>query len=65
MPSPLSYLNEQKDADYYDITANYYPVDTAIAIRDQNSTSLQLTVMNDRPQGGSADITDKATIELM
>ena len=24
-----------------------------------------MTVMNDRPQGGSADLSDKATIELM
>lgn len=30
------------------ISANYYPVDSAIAIRDQNGTNIQATVMNDR-----------------
>lgn len=35
------------------VSANYYPVNQAIAIRDSDS-SLQLTVMNDRSQGGSS-----------
>jgi len=35
------------------VSANYYPVNQAIAIRDSGS-SLQLTVMNDRSQGGSS-----------
>lgn len=47
------------------IPKNYYPVDSAIAMRDQSGSNVQVTVMNDRPQGGSADLTDKATIELM
>lgn len=47
------------------IPANYYPVDSAIAMRDQNGSNVQVTIMNDRPQGGSADLSDKATIELM
>mmetsp|Transcript_12858 Transcript_12858/g.19919 ORF Transcript_12858/g.19919 Transcript_12858/m.19919 type:complete len:113 (-) Transcript_12858:824-1162(-) len=47
------------------IPRNYYPVDQAIAMRDKNGSNLQVTIMNDRPQGGSADLTDKASIELM
>lgn len=30
-----------------------------------NSSNLQVTIMNDRAQGGSADLHDSATIELM
>jgi len=48
------------------IAANYFPVDSAIAMRDHSGLSnLQVTVMNDRPQGGSADLSSKANIELM
>jgi hypothetical protein len=47
------------------VPINYYPVDSAIAMRDKNGSNVQVTVMNDRPQGGSADLSDKATIELM
>lgn len=44
------------------ISSNYYPVNSAIAIRDKD-THLQMTVMNDRSQGGSA--IDSGRIELM
>jgi len=49
------------------IAANYYPVDSAISIRDfQNpNSSLEVTIMNDRAQGGSADLTDPGSIEIM
>ena len=47
------------------IASNYYPVDSAIAMRDANGSNLQVTVMNDRAQGGSADLNSKASIELM
>ena len=61
-------VNKRKDftiaEKHSNISSNYYPVDSAIAIRDTNK-SLQVTVMNDRPQGGSADISGKANIELM
>lgn len=33
-------------------------------MRDKNS-NLQVTILNDRPQGGSADLNGKAEIELM
>ena len=36
-----------------EVSANYFPVNSAIAIRDKNST-IQMTVMNDRSQGGSS-----------
>ena len=42
------------------ITANYYPVGSAIAIRDD---SWQMTVMNTRAQGGS--VINDGRIELM
>ena len=44
------------------ISANYYPINQAIAIKDSNQ-SLQMTVMNDRSQGGSA--IEQGRIELM
>lgn len=31
----------------------------------QKNSSLQVTILNDRPQGGSADLSSPATIELM
>jgi len=40
------------------IPSNYYPVDSAIAMKDKNGSNIQVTVMNDRPQGGSADLSD-------
>lgn len=48
------------------IPGNYYPVTQAIAMRDfSKDSALQVTIMNDRPQGGSADLTSNNTIELM
>lgn len=47
------------------ISSNYFPIDSAIAMRDQNGSNIQVTVMNDRAQGGSADLSGKASIELM
>lgn len=34
-------------------------------MRDQNGSNVQVTIMNDRAQGGSADLSGKASIELM
>lgn len=48
------------------MSRNFYPVDSAIAMRDfQENSSVQVTIMNDRPQGGSADLSSPSTIELM
>lgn len=44
------------------ISSNYYPINSAIAFRDAAST-LQMTVMNDRAQGGS--VIKNGAIELM
>jgi len=44
--------------------ANYYPITSAIAMRDISS-NLQVTLLNDRPQGGAADVLLNNTIELM
>lgn len=41
------------------VSSNYFPVDSAIAIRDHDLNkpiSLQATVMNERSQGGSAGL---------
>jgi len=46
------------------IAGNYYPITSAIAMRNEKS-KLQVTVMNDRTQGGSADLMDNNAIELM
>lgn len=51
------------------ISANYYPVDSAIAIRNCTDPQwcerfTQLTIMNERSQGGSAGLTN-GTIELV
>jgi hypothetical protein len=52
--------------DYKNISRNYYPVSSAIAMRDsQANSNIQVTILNDRPQGGSADLSAKSTIELM
>ena len=57
---------QNQKPNFYTISGNYYPVTSAIAMRDKSgNSSLQVTIMNDRPQGGSADLTEKATIELM
>jgi lysosomal alpha-mannosidase len=56
--------NQKENPNYYTISGNYYPVDSAIAMRDEEK-KIQVTIMNDRPQGGSADLTEAASIELV
>jgi len=43
-------------------SSNYYPINSALAIRSP-STNMQLTVMNDRSQGGS--VLSNGVIEIM
>ena len=50
---------------FSNISSNYYPIDSAIAMRDTSGSNIQVTVMNDRAQGGSADLSGKAQIEIM
>jgi hypothetical protein len=42
------------------VSSNYYPINSAIAFRNQNT---QMTVMNDRSQGGA--VIEDGAIELM
>ena len=42
-------------------SSNYYPINSAIALR--NSNNMQLTIMNDRSQGGS--VLTNGSVELM
>lgn len=44
------------------VTANYYPIQTAIAMKDEE-TDVQFIVMNDRSQGGS--VIQDGRVELM
>jgi len=45
----VTLLKESSLPDYNEIAGNYFPVDTAIAMRDfQNGSNVQVTVMNDR-----------------
>lgn len=54
----LASLDNSVSPNYKTISGNFYPVDSAIVMRDQsNQSSLQVTIMNDRPQAGSADLT--------
>ena len=46
------------------IASNFYPITSAIAIKDSNS-SKQVTVMTDRAVGGSAGMRSQSNIEIM
>jgi len=47
------------------ISANYFPITQAVATRDvQAGSNKQVTIMVDRPRGGSVDLA-KSTIEIM
>ena len=65
IPTNYTFLNEKPQPNYHMISGNFFPVDSAIMMRDFNKSNIQVTVMNDRAQAGTADLTDKATIELM
>lgn len=68
-------LNWRKEFTYNSnetISSNYYPVTSAIAIRDKNESNFnktgvkkQITIVNDRSQGGSAGLRERRNIELM
>jgi hypothetical protein len=46
------------------IGRNFYPVDSSISMDDTKSNK-RVTIMNDRAQGGSADLSVKGSIELI
>ena len=62
----ISFMNDQSNynPNYWTISNSFFPVDSAIAMRDKNS-NLQVTVMTEKAQGGTADLTDQGTIEIM
>lgn len=62
----LTFMKDQSNynPNYWTVSNSYFPVDSAIAMRDTNSNK-QVTIMTEKAQGGSADLTDKATIEIM
>ena len=58
-------LNQRPDFDLVtdmQVSSNYYPINSAIALRD-TKTNMQMTVMNDRSQGGA--VIKNGAIELM
>jgi hypothetical protein len=44
---------------------NFYPVTSAIAMRDSKNSGTQVVVMNDRTQAGAVGVDGNATIELI
>ena len=56
--------NPEHKVNYMTIAANFFPVDSAIVMRDTKS-QRQVTLMNDRAQAGTADLTQNSTIELI
>ena len=58
-------LNQRPDFELVtdmQVSSNYYPINSAIALRD-TKTNMQMTVMNDRSQGGA--VIKNGAIELM
>lgn len=48
------------------IANNFFPISSAIAVRDaRNTSNVQVTILNDRPQAGSADLSEANVIELI
>ena len=47
---------------YEHASGNYYPINSAISIIDETK-KIQMTIMNERSQGGS--VLEKGRIELM
>ncbi len=46
------------------VASNFYPIQSAIAIRDKNSNK-QVTIMNEKCESGSAGLRKNSNIELM
>jgi Glycosyl hydrolases family 38 C-terminal domain len=58
----LNYRESYDFLSFEQVSGNYYPINSAIAIVDE-SQNLQFTVLNDRSQGGS--VLKPGRIELM
>lgn len=48
IPSNYTFLNNKSYPNYHMVSGNFVPVETAIMMRDQNQSNIQVTVMNDR-----------------
>lgn len=60
-------VNKRRDFNYTGnstISSNYYPITSAIAVKDTNS-SKKVVIMNDRAQGASAGLRKGKNIEIM
>lgn len=58
----LNYRPTWNFSSFEQVSSNYYPVNSGIAIVDEKS-KLQMTILNDRSQGGS--VVQEGRIELM
>ena len=65
LPTGRKLVDSKPGVNYMTIARNFFPIDSAISMRDANNTDLQVTIMNDRAQGGSADLTEDASVEIM
>ena len=71
VPKTLNYRKEYNFKTENTISGNYYPITSAIAVRDYNksmnsdSSQRQVTVMTDRSQGASAGMRSRKNIEVM
>ena len=67
----LNYRKEFPFRSNNTVPANFYPITSAIAIKSSNMSSdggkreRQITIMNDRSQGGSAGLRGQRNIEIM
>ena len=67
-------LNQRKEYNFksdFSVSSNYYPITSAIAVRDFNKSNAQdegqkqVTIMTDRSQGASAGLRLRKNIEVM
>lgn len=68
VPKTLDFRKEYNFKSQNTISGNYYPITSAIAVRDFNqsmNTQRQVTVMTDRSQGASAGMRSRKNIEIM
>jgi len=71
VPKTLNFRKEYNFKNENTISGNYYPITSAIAVRDFNqsmnsdSSQRQVTVMTDRSQGASAGMRSRKNIEIM
>ena len=71
IPKELFHRKEYSYTSNNTIPSNYYPITSAIAVRDHNQTNLksgvqkQIVILNDRSQGGSAGLRGNKNIEFM